>query len=97
MRHRILNQRVVILTRQAPAMEWSRMKDRMRVIYPISKSADGTVEDAFLAEHVTLESGKENSLLPEGGTALVIHAEADDGKTQPSGDSGNRIACGIVK
>lgn len=59
--------------------------------------ADGTVEDDFLAEHVTLESGKENFLLHEGGTALVIHAEADDGKNQPSGDSGDRIACGIVK
>lgn len=59
--------------------------------------ADGTVEDEFLAEHVTLESGKDNSLLQESGTALVIHAEADDGKTQPSGDSGDRIACGIVE
>lgn len=58
---------------------------------------DGTVEDEFLAEHVTLESGKDNSLLQEGGTALVIHATADDGKTQPSGNSGDRIACGIVK
>lgn len=59
--------------------------------------ADGTVEDEFLAEHVTLESGKDNSLLQVGGTALVIHAGADDGKTQPSGDSGDRIACGIVE
>jgi superoxide dismutase, Cu-Zn family len=59
--------------------------------------ADGTVADEFLAEHVTLESGLENSLLQEGGTALVIHAKADDGKTQPSGDSGDRIACGIVE
>jgi len=59
--------------------------------------ADGTVEDEFLAEHVTLESEKDNSLLQEGGTALVIHAGADDGKTQPSGDSGDRIACGIVE
>jgi Cu-Zn family superoxide dismutase len=58
---------------------------------------DGTVTDEFLAEHVTLESRKENSLLQEVGTALVIHAKADDGKTQPSGDSGDRIACGIVE
>ncbi|MER2089996.1 MAG: superoxide dismutase family protein [Sporosarcina sp.] len=58
---------------------------------------DGTVKDEFLAEQVTLESGKDNSLLQVGGTALVIHAEANDGKTQPSGDSGDRIACGIVE
>jgi len=59
--------------------------------------ADGTVEDEFLAEQVTLKSGKDNSLLQGGGTALVIHAEADDGKTQPSGDSGDRIVCGLVE
>ena len=30
------------------------------------------------------------------GTALVIHAKADDYKTDPSGDSGDRIACAVV-
>lgn len=59
--------------------------------------ADGTVDEEFFAEHVTLTSGQDHSLLREGGTALVIHAKADDGKTQPSGDSGDRIACGIVE
>lgn len=59
--------------------------------------ADGAVDEEFLAELVTLASGQDNSLLREGGTALVIHAEADDGKTQPSGNSGDRIACGVVQ
>ncbi|MFS0574094.1 superoxide dismutase family protein [Sporosarcina sp. 179-K 3D1 HS] len=58
---------------------------------------DGTVETEVLAEHVTLASGEPHSLLKEGGTALVIHAEADDGKTQPSGDSGDRIVCGVIE
>lgn len=31
-----------------------------------------------------------------GGLAIVIHAKADDGKTDPSGNSGDRIACGVV-
>lgn len=31
------------------------------------------------------------------GKAVVLHAKADDLKTQPSGDSGERIACGILK
>jgi len=35
-----------------------------------------------------------NSLFPGGGTALVIHTKADDMKTDPSGNSGDRIACG---
>ena len=37
-----------------------------------------------------------HSLFSNGGTALVIHASADDMKTDPSGNSGDRIACGTV-
>lgn len=37
-----------------------------------------------------------NSVFTGGGTALVIHAKADDGKTDPSGNSGDRIACGVI-
>ena len=58
---------------------------------------DGEVDEEFVAEHVTLKAGEVNSLLKEGGTALVIHAEADDGTSQPSGDSGDRIVCGVIQ
>ena len=58
---------------------------------------DGEVDEEFVAEHVTLKAGEANSLLKEGGTALVIHAEADDGTSQPSGDSGDRIVCGVIQ
>jgi Cu-Zn family superoxide dismutase len=37
-----------------------------------------------------------HSLFSNGGTALVIHAKADDMKTDPSGNSGDRIACGAI-
>ena len=37
-----------------------------------------------------------HSVFAGGGTALVIHAKADDGKTDPSGNSGDRVACGVV-
>ena len=40
---------------------------------------------------------KPNSLFKPGGTSLVIHEKADDLKTDPSGNSGKRIACGAVK
>ena len=35
-------------------------------------------------------------MLNATGTAIVIHAAADDLKTDPSGNAGNRIACGVV-
>jgi Cu-Zn family superoxide dismutase len=36
------------------------------------------------------------SLFTNSGTSLVIHAKADDMKTDPSGNSGDRIACGVI-
>ncbi|HEY3971368.1 MAG TPA: superoxide dismutase family protein [Candidatus Sulfotelmatobacter sp.] len=49
----------------------------------------------MLDNDVTL-GGDGHSLFSNGGTAIVIHAKADDYKTDPSGNSGDRIACGVV-
>ncbi|MEC2326016.1 superoxide dismutase family protein [Lederbergia lenta] len=57
---------------------------------------DGKVDLEVIAENVTLLSNEPNSLLGPEGTALVIHATEDDGKSQPSGDSGDRIVCGEI-
>jgi len=38
----------------------------------------------------------EHSLYSNGGTALVVHAKADDMKTDPAGNAGDRIACGLI-
>lgn len=46
---------------------------------------------------VDLAPGASQSLLRSGGTAIVVHASADDDKTDPSGNSGARIACGVIK
>lgn len=54
--------------------------------------SDGKLQD----DDVTLGDGP-NSLFSNGGTAIVIHAKADDMKTDPSGNSGERIACGVIK
>jgi Cu-Zn family superoxide dismutase len=37
-----------------------------------------------------------HSLFSNGGTALIIHAKADDMKTDPAGNAGDRIACGVI-
>ncbi|MBG9456863.1 superoxide dismutase [Lysinibacillus sphaericus] len=58
---------------------------------------DGKVDLNFLAEGLTLEKNAANSLLREGGTTLIIHESEDDYKTDPSGNSGARIACGIIQ
>ena len=46
--------------------------------------------------HFTLGEG-ENSVFHTGGTAIVIHEKADDEKTDPAGNAGARIACGVIE
>lgn len=58
--------------------------------------ADGTTPKVHLEDaDVTLRQGP-HSLVRDGGAAVVIHAKADDYKTDPSGNSGDRIACGVI-
>ena len=57
--------------------------------------ADGTGSIDVTAAGVTLTAGRA-SLLQPGGTSLVIHADPDDEKTDPAGNSGTRIACGVI-
>ncbi|KMY53371.1 superoxide dismutase [Bacillus sp. FJAT-27231] len=57
---------------------------------------DGTVKTEMIAKDVSLNSGEDHSLLDQDGSALVIHEKADDGKSQPAGDAGSRIACGAI-
>jgi Cu-Zn family superoxide dismutase len=57
--------------------------------------ADGTATATLTAARVDLGSDS-NSVFANGGTALVIHAQPDDQKTDPSGNSGARIACGVI-
>jgi Cu-Zn family superoxide dismutase len=46
---------------------------------------------------VTLDQGKPNSLFDADGSSLVIHAKADDYKSDPAGNAGDRIACGVIQ
>jgi Cu-Zn family superoxide dismutase len=56
-----------------------------------------TVSDTQMLKDVSLNPGATNSLTANGGTAIVIHEKQDDGMTDPSGNSGNRIACGVIQ
>jgi Cu-Zn family superoxide dismutase len=58
-------------------------------------AADGTAKATISNADATLGSGA-NSLFSNGGTALMIHGAADDMKTDPAGNAGPRIACGVV-
>ena len=61
----------------------------------ITVAADSTATVNETNDHVTL-SGGGVTLLDEDGSAIVVHAAPDDYLTQPSGNSGNRIACGVI-
>ena len=58
--------------------------------------ADGTATISYAVPDITLGDGR-NSLFQAGGTAIVIHANADDYKTDPTGNAGARIACGVIE
>lgn len=59
-------------------------------------TADGTAKGTVDDPRVTLAEGATNSVFANGGTALVIHAKPDDMKSDPAGNAGPRIACGVI-
>lgn len=61
----------------------------------ITIAADGSGRLESMNERISLGSGS-NSILDADGAAIVIHAAADDFKTDPTGNSGGRIACGVI-
>jgi Cu-Zn family superoxide dismutase len=61
----------------------------------ITVAPNGRVSLNQMVTLVTLGEGP-NSLLKAGGTALVIHAKEDDRKSDPAGNAGDRIACGVI-
>jgi superoxide dismutase, Cu-Zn family len=57
---------------------------------------NGRAKVTIVAEMATFDEGT-HSLFHAGGTAIVIHAKADDYKTDPAGNAGDRIACGVIE
>jgi Cu-Zn family superoxide dismutase len=74
-----------------PASPKPHAGDMPNLVVKPNGTAKLTVENSA----VTLGEGS-NSVFTNGGTALVIHAKPDDLMTDPSGNAGDRIACGVI-
>ena len=60
----------------------------------LSADAGGTAKVNAHFRGVTLGDGGANDVM---GKAIVVHADADDYTSQPSGNAGGRIACGVIR
>jgi Cu-Zn family superoxide dismutase len=58
--------------------------------------ASGALDLEVLNAAITLDKDKPNSVFHPGGTAIVIHAGKDDYLSDPAGNAGGRIICGVI-
>jgi Cu-Zn family superoxide dismutase len=58
---------------------------------------DGDLTVEVMNTAITLEKGQPNSVFDADGSAVVIHGGSDDYRSDPAGDAGNRIACGVIQ
>ncbi|MCW0396589.1 MULTISPECIES: superoxide dismutase family protein [Xanthomonas] len=60
----------------------------------LNATADGTAQIDVLLHGVVLGGGAANDIV---GRALVAHADPDDYRSQPAGNAGARVACGVIR
>jgi Cu-Zn family superoxide dismutase len=58
---------------------------------------DGDLTVEVMNTAITLEKGQPTSVFDADGSAVVIHGGSDDYRSDPAGDAGNRIACGVIQ
>lgn len=63
----------------------------------VNVGQDGVLKAEFFTDSVSLGEGGENPLMDDDGSAIVVHADPDDYSSQPSGEAGDRIACGVIE
>jgi Cu-Zn family superoxide dismutase len=59
-------------------------------------ASDGTLHASVISNAISLGNGKK-SIFDRDGASIIIHAKADDYVSQPAGNSGDRVACGVIE
>jgi Cu-Zn family superoxide dismutase len=62
----------------------------------VTVGPDGMASASFTVNYLSLGTGAPNDILANGGTSIMVHEKADDMKTDPTGNAGSRIACGVI-
>jgi len=62
----------------------------------LTVGVEHTAVQTFTIDYLSIGTGQPNDVIANGGTSFVIHDKADDMKTDPTGNAGNRIACGAI-
>ena len=59
-------------------------------------NAEGVADTVFTVDRLTFGTDGQAPLFKPGGLALMVHADPDDNRTDPSGNAGDRVACGVI-
>jgi Cu-Zn family superoxide dismutase len=62
----------------------------------VTVAANGIGTAAFTVDYLSLDPSAADSIFANGGTSIMVHEKADDMKTDPTGNAGGRIACGVI-
>ena len=62
----------------------------------VTVASNGTGSATFNVDYLSLDPSASDSIFASGGTSIMVHEKADDMKTDPTGNAGGRIACGVI-